>query len=234
MDTFQTFDNALLNSVGLNRQAVFNIDELPAEITAAVRASCTADRSYRQLILIGHAGRKLWESVIASVIRSEDPIDDFTVQTVRRWLAQAYPQNTYEIVYPGTQAIGLQRLGQLAGWHHASPFMVGIDREWGSWYAYRALVVADTRFEPSKPTRSEHPCAACQHQVCVANCPAAAFDREQFDLAKCIGYRKQEGSSCKATCLARISCPVGSSHRYCDEQIHHTYSGSMRAIERYC
>ncbi|QDZ26813.1 hypothetical protein [Noviherbaspirillum sp. UKPF54] len=233
MGNFQVFDPALLDGAGLNRQAVFDLDALPTDIAAAVAASCTPGRSYRQLILIGHAGRKLWQSVTAAGIASDDPIDDFTVRTVRQWFAGSLAQHAYDILYPGTQAIGLQRLGQLAGWHHASPFMVGIDSEWGSWYAYRALVVADTRFEPTRPVRGVHPCATCQHRVCVTSCPAGALSGEQFDLAKCVAYRKREGSQCRATCLARISCPVGSSHRYCDAQIRHTYVGSMRAIERY-
>jgi hypothetical protein len=59
------------------------------------------------------------------------------------------------------------------------------------------------------------------------------MDSGQFELAKCVAYRKQAGSRCKATCIARISCPVGSVHRYSDEQINHSYSISMRAIEKY-
>ncbi|HJV88167.1 MAG TPA: hypothetical protein VJ698_22040 [Noviherbaspirillum sp.] len=233
MEKFRDFDDTLLNSVGLNRYAIFDIDKLPAKIAAEVRAQSTSGLACRQLILIGHAGRKLWESVTAEGIRSAHPIDDFTVRTVRRWFEQCLPKNTYKILYPGTQTIGLQGLGQLAGWHHASPFMVGIDQAWGTWYAYRALVLADTAFEPSQPVQSDHPCTTCNHTRCVTNCPAAAFDAEKFELAKCIAYRKQDGSGCKATCLARVSCPVGSAHRYCDEQIRHTYLGSMRAIERY-
>ncbi|HJU70962.1 MAG TPA: hypothetical protein VJ603_03875 [Paucimonas sp.] len=233
MENFQAFNPALLDSVGLNRQAVFDIDALPADVAASLAASCAPGHAYRQLILIAHAGRKLWESVTAAGIASDDPIDDFTVQMVKQWFAGSLAQHTYEIIYPGSQAIGLQRLGQLAGWHHASPFMVGIDREWGSWYAYRALVVADTRFAPTAPIHGAHPCESCAHRVCVASCPAGALDAEKFDLAKCVSYRKCAESRCKATCLARISCPMGSSHRYCDEQIRHTYLGSMRAIERY-
>lgn len=232
MENFQTFDAALLNAAGLNRQAVFDIAALPADVAASVTA-CTGGRAWRQLILVAHAGRMLWEAVTASGIRSPDPIDDFSVQTVKQWFAQTCPHNTGEILYPGTQAIGLQRLGQLAGWHHASPFMVGIDREWGSWYAYRALLAADTCFEPTRPVVSEHPCTACEQRACVAHCPAGALDAGQFDLAKCIGYRKREDSACRDTCLARISCPVGGSHRYCDAQIRHIYLGSLRAIERY-
>ena len=233
MQKFQSFDNALLNSAGLNRQAIFNIDDLPVEIVTPILASCASARSYRQLILIGHAGRTLWQSLKASGIDSENPIDDFTVQTMQHWFEECHAQNTYEIIYPGDCAIGLQRLGQLAGWHHATPFMVGIDREWGSWYAYRAVLLADTGFEPTKPIVSASPCKTCKGRVCIASCPGAALEGGHFDFGKCVSYRKQAGSSCKATCLARTSCPVGSIHRYSDAQIKHSYSISMRAIERY-
>ncbi|MGZ3237441.1 MAG: hypothetical protein ACXU8A_08710 [Burkholderiaceae bacterium] len=233
MEKYQAFDNTLLDSAGLNRQAVFNIADLPDDVAAPIRASCTSGNTYRQLILIGHAGKKLWESVNAAGIKSEHPIDDFSIQTVKQWLAENYAQDAYEIIYPGEHLIGLQQLGQLAGWHHASPLKVGIDKEWGTWFAYRAVVVANTAFEPSTPIKSEHPCETCSHKACITNCPAGALDSGQLDLGKCIGYRKQAGSSCKATCLARISCPVGSMHRYSNEQIHHIYSLSMQAIERY-
>lgn len=234
MEQFQAFDTSLLNRAGLNRQAVFNLDALPADVAASIRESSAPAGAYRQLIVIGHAGRQLWDAVKASGVDSQDPIDDFTMLTVRRWFDACQPHNAFEILYPGTQAIGLQRLGQLAGWHHPSPFMVGIDREWGSWFAYRAVVVADTCFEPTSPTESEHPCGACEHRICIGSCPANALAGGEFNLGKCIAYRKQEDSACKASCLARVSCPVGSEHRYCDEQIRHTYSISMRAIERYC
>jgi epoxyqueuosine reductase len=233
MKETQHFANASLNSAGLNRQAIFNIDDLPTDIAASVRASSPAASSFRQLILIGHAGRQLWTSVKAAGIDSEHPIDDFTVKAVRRWFALYQGHNTYEIMYPGVHLIGLQRLGQLAGWHHATPFMLGIDPKWGTWYAYRAVVLADTNFQPTKSIEYTSPCNRCEDKVCIATCPGTALASGQLDLAKCIAYRKQAGSSCKATCLARIHCPVGSQHRYDDEQMHHIYSNSMRFIERY-
>lgn len=233
MDRYQSFDAALLNDAGLNRHAVFDIDALPSDVLASIQASCRAHNTYRQLIVIGHAGKALWNAVKAAHIDSEHPIDDFSTQTVRQWLAACHAQNTYELLYPSEHAINLQQLGQLAGWHHASPFMIGIDPEWGTWYAYRAVVVADTHFEPTPSLDIAHPCQSCQHKICISNCPAGAMDEGKFDLAKCATYRKQEGSKCKSTCLARISCPVGSAHRYSDEQLHHTYSISMRAIEKY-
>ncbi len=233
METFHPFDSTQLNGAGLNRQAVFNIDDLPSDMAACVRASCPSASGYRQLLLIGHAGRQLWKSMKAAGVHSEHPVDDFTVQVVREWFARCQPQNTYEIIYPGTHLIGLQRLGQLAGWHHATPFMVGIDREWGTWYAYRAVVLADTRFEPTVPLKTAAPCHHCEHKACIATCPGAALDDGQLNLGKCVAYRKRAESHCKATCLARVICPVGSQHRYDDEQMHHIYSNSMRYIERY-
>lgn len=233
MENFQTFDPTLLNDAGLLRQAVFNIENLPPDVAASLDGGGEPAGPWRQLILIGHAGRKLWESVKASGIVSQDPIDDFTVRTVRQWFTACQPYNRYDILYPGTRPIGLQGLGKLAGWHHASPFMVGIDNEWGSWYAYRAAVLADTAFEPTRPVESVSPCDTCSHKACIAACPANAMEDGRFDMRKCAAYRKQEGSRCNDTCVARISCPVGSAHRYTDEQISHSYSRSLQAIKNY-
>ena len=74
--------------------------------------------------------------------RSNDPIDDYTRVAVDRCLQRILPPQAYRFLYPGNISIGLQQLGELAGWHHPSPFAIGIDAEWGSWFAYRALVLA--------------------------------------------------------------------------------------------
>jgi hypothetical protein len=233
MENFQKFDPAILNDAGLLRQAVFNIADLPPDVAASLYDGGEQPRPWKQLILIGHAGKKMWEAVKASRIASQDPIDDFTVGTVQQWFAACQPHNRYDILYPGTRLIGLQSLGKLAGWHHASPFMVGIDNEWGTWYAYRAAVLTDTAFEPTRPVENASPCVSCSDKPCVAACPAGAMDDGRFDMRTCAVYRMQEGSRCSDTCVARISCPVGSVHRYTDEQIRHSYSRSLHVLQRY-
>ena len=115
----QHFPGAALDHCGLNRQVVFNLAELPRDI---VEALGTDAADYRQLILIGHGGTSLWEAVTRSGIASPDPIDDFTLHTIQRWMADELPGQRYVIVYPGSQTIPLQRLAALAGWHHATPF----------------------------------------------------------------------------------------------------------------
>lgn len=222
-------DFTILNAAGLNLQAIFNIDDLPAELSAAIRTRFDPEHQYRQLILIGHGGQTLWASMQSAGISGENPIDDFSKMTVEKWLTG----HRHTIIYPAQDSVGLQALGKLAGWHHPSPFMVGINENWGTWFAYRVVALTDTDFPPSTPLITTSPCHSCLSKPCLGSCPADALSGNTFSLQKCITYRKQPSSHCKATCLARTSCPVGVEHRYGDEQIRHTYSISMRMIEQF-
>jgi len=222
-------DFTLLDEAGLNLQAVFNIADLPCELADEIRRRVDPERQYRQLILVGHGGKRLWSELQASGASSDDPIDDYS----RTKLGQCLAGVDHTIIYPAGDSIGLQALGKLAGWHHASPFMVGINATWGSWYAYRAVALTDTDFAPTPRIVDSSPCVTCRAKPCIAACPADALSGDAFDLKKCITHRKQPASSCRETCLARTACPVASEHRYCDEQIRHTYSISMRMIEQY-
>jgi hypothetical protein len=230
MREFQPFPVAAFDGCGLNRQHVFNIANLPPEVSATLGETAP----YRQLILIGHAGKTLWECVKAARIDGANPIDDFSVQAIERCFADHLPDNRYRIVYPGEQPVGLQQLGKLAGWHHAAPFMVGIDSEWGSWYAYRAVILADTDFCPFLAVDRNRPCDSCETSPCIAACPAGAMNDSGFALEKCIAYRKRDDSSCQHTCLARTACPVGSEHRYEEAQMRHSYAVSLAMIKKFC
>lgn len=230
----QAVDFAALDLAGLNLRAVFAIDQLPAELVADLRQRFDPAARFRQLILLGHGGTTLWAAMKAAAIASANPIDDFSVRTVDQWFAAELPDHTCRILYPGGNPPGLQMLGQLAGWHHASPFMVGINDLWGSWYAYRVLLLADTDLAPTPPLVMPSPCTQCTEQPCRPACPAGALPAEGFVLQKCLAYRRQPTSACRTTCLARLACPVGAQHRYCAEQIRHSYSISLGDSEQYC
>jgi hypothetical protein len=222
------FPAAFLNAAGLNRQHVFALAELPA----AVLDTLQPRPEERQLILLGHAGRRLWECVQAAKVAGGQPIDDYCRQTVARWFAEQLPGHGYRLPYPGDAPIGLQALGRLAGWHHASPFMVGVDGEWGSWFAYRAVILCDTDFPPSPRAERANPCLSCADQPCIAGCPAGAVGAP-FDLARCSAERLRPASACAYDCLARQACPVGAEHRYADDQMRHVYGQSL-AMLRTC
>jgi epoxyqueuosine reductase len=219
----------VLNHAGLNRQHVFDLAALPADLVAPLEPA----PHERQLILFGHAGRRLWECVQAEGIHSAHPIDEYSVRTVERWLAQALPQARSRLVFPGAQRIGLQRLGSLAGWHRAAPFMVGIDSVWGSWFAYRAAILIDTGLPPSAPIDNGYPCGNCADKPCITACPAGALTSGRFDLSACITGRLAADSNCALGCTARNACTIGAQHRYDESQIRHSAAGSLASIRSY-
>jgi hypothetical protein len=207
---------------GLNRQHVFVLADLPA----ALRASLPAQPDESRLILLGHAGRLLWDCVQAAGIGGAHPIDDYCRQTTARILTR----QPHRLLYPGGgMPVDLQALGALAGWHHASPFMVGIDGEWGSWFAYRAVILCTAEYPPTPVIAQPSPCLDCRRRPCLTACPAGAAGNP-FHLDACIDERLRPGSPCAHACLARNACPVGGEHRYTEAQMRHSYALSLSTL----
>jgi epoxyqueuosine reductase len=242
MSSYQNLSSAILNEAGLNCHAVFDIALLPLAVRDILFERCPQAQEYHQLILIGHAGTQFWSALQAAMqgelsLSDAHPVDDFTVAKVHEFMRAEVAgvaevgDGAYQIVYPGAYTISLQELGKLAGWHHASPFMVGINSEYGPWFAYRAVVLTNSNFPVSAAVIGDAPCATCSEHACISNCPPKALEGGEFHLLKCLQYRQQENSLCKDTCLARLSCPVGSEHRYTEQQMNYHYGQSMRLIK---
>lgn len=224
----QPFPVAFFAEAGLNRQHVFNIADLPASILVDLPPL----PAERQLILLGHAGRQLWNGVQAAGIPGDHPIDEYCRQTIARFFAEQLPGHAYRLPYPGDTPIGLQALGRLAGWHHASPFMIGVDKHWGSWFAYRAVILCATDFAPSTVIDHGSPCIDCREPPCIAACPAGACG-PGFALEACADERLRPASACAHGCLARNACPVGSEHRYAEGQIRHSFALSLQMLRQW-
>ncbi len=225
--------HALLDAAGLNLQHVFDIAALPDDLLQPLSPLATETR----LILFAHGGRRLWQGVQGAGLASAHPIDDYSVQTVQHWLQQALPAAQARFVYPvGLTAgrhVGLQRLGRLAGWHHASPFMVGVHAQWGSWFAYRAVILTDAALPLSVAQDHDHPCLRCATKPCITACDGNALSTGSMDMAACRRQRLQANSVCALACAARQACPVGAAHRYDDSQIRHGAAVSLAALHAY-
>lgn len=226
----------LLATNGLNLQAVFDLKKLPWEILRSITQQTPGISKYKQLILLGHGGTTFWSALKQSTIHSKNPVDDFSKQMVKQYFDSEQQGHAYHIVYPGPQAINLQALGKLAGWHHSSPFLLGINTQWGSWFAYRALILADTQLSSSTTWQSKSPCQRCKTKACISACPAQAIStitaNTSFDIERCINYRIEDDSHCKHQCLSRNSCPVQQERRYSKEQIDYHYSCSLQTIKK--
>lgn len=228
-----------LNAQGLNLQAVFELQDLPRDVRATLPA--TPNERWTQLILVGHQGRGFWAALQAAGMGEEpDPVDRFSVACVQEWMATQWPGHRMRFLFPGPDGdrLDLQALGALAGWHHASPFWVGVDAEWGSWFAYRAVLLTDTRLPVTPPRRLLSPCLSCVDTPCVRACPATALrvpgagrmDGDRAGLSACLDHRLQPASSCEDRCLARAACPVGAVHRYTAAQTAYHYRQSLAAL----
>lgn len=226
-----------LQAQGLNLHAVLALESLPAEVLQTLALSDAEKACFRQLILVGHRGRDFWTALQQRGMHGAHPMDQFVTACIAAWMDGPLHGHTWRQVFPGTQTVGLQRLGTLAGWHHASPFWVGVHQDWGSWFAYRAVVLADTDLALTPRLESPSPCDRCADKPCISACPAGALASAQtgaWQLQTCLDYRKQNDSPCQNRCLARNACPVGAAHRYDDAQISYHYLHSMQAIRAHC
>ncbi len=231
MSAASLFDPSLFNQHGLNLQCVFDISQLPADMKTQLETQLPNLKQFRQLILLGHGGREMWHALPEQAWQQKHPIDDTTIDHIHTWCRQQLPNKNYEVAYPSNKPIGLQTLGSLAGWHFPSPFMVGINNIWGSWFAYRAVILCDSDFAVTQKSDSHSPCDNCDSKICIELCPAQACSVDEFNMNACLSYRRSENSKCKSTCLARVGCPVAKPHKYKKQQMQYHYGISMKMIK---
>jgi len=220
-----------LSDKGLNLQAILNIDELPEVLVENLKNVEPELSLYSQIFLVGHGGKKLWESVKDKIGKTENPIDEYSANSVEKFLKARKDVERFKLIFPSNKPVGLQQLGIQAGWHYASPFRVGINEEWGSWFAYRAVALMKSNFETRK-LESKSPCIECRDKACISSCPVDALTKGDLALETCMNYRKSEDSSCADRCLSRMSCPIAKEHTYTLEQIQYHYRLSYRSIKK--
>ena len=199
---------------------------------ADLGAPSTFHPSYRAAVLLGSAGASFWR--MCREARREpapDPLDRHTEHTVEQALKALRPADpTVLAAYPfAHQRRIVPFLALLEGTTllRYAPFGVSLHARFGPWFAWRAVLLTEHALPPTAlPAQS--PCASCP-TPCVSACPAGAVAKAGFDWQLCVNHRVAE-ASCRATCLARVACPVGQEHRYTDEQMAYHYGISLRTI----
>ena len=231
--THPFFSRATLMERGLNLHGLIDLDAVPKDVYDALYSACDDLPSYCRVVLIGHGGRAMWDAVSDSFCFkvSQDPIDTFTVSALQQFFSEFAPAMRYQIVYPGSAYVPLQKIGSMLGWHNDSPFKLGLNAEWGSWFAYRALVLVNAKLPLTKPLRLSSPCDECETRPCQEACPPKAVSEHKFELQRCLIFRKEDNSLCHHKCLSRLACPIGSDHQYSDAQMRYHYLQSLRVIK---
>lgn len=224
----------MLRTQGLNLFAVLDASNLPEGVYAALAEAGVPWREYPSLILTGHGGNTMWREMQAAGTRHGDPVDQYSVSCTRGFIERCLGDRRHLFLYPGPIPIPLQQLGALAGWHHPSPLGIGVHPRYGPWFGYRTAVLVDAHLPPTTDPGAPPPCESCADKPCLAACPAAALSADRPpDLSACVDYRLAERSPCALQCKARLACPVGSEHRYDEQQLNHYYRRSLQSIIAY-
>ncbi|MDA0272285.1 MAG: hypothetical protein O3C68_03420 [Proteobacteria bacterium] len=188
---------------------------------------------YSQLLVFGHVGSDFW-NLLDEPLTGDHPLDAVSIKMVEGFL-QATGCTEYLVLYPLSDVqIDLRGLGKQLGWHADSALGIGINAIYGTWFAYRVVVLANTSYETSEArganNLAESPCASCITRPCVGACPVDA-PGDTFDLQACITERSTVGSACAYQCLARNACPVGTEYRYDQDQMRYHYEKSLQVIQ---
>lgn len=237
MDIVAEADSQVLFEHGLLLRGVLAMDSLPERVRSAVAAAGPELLAHQQLLVFGHAGKRMWRALTAEQPQpstSENPVDEFSVAAVRAHLEDELGVQRWAPLYPGPTMMPLQELGTLLGWHQPSPLLVGISEAFGTWFAYRAVVVADTSL-PLTPraSPSPSPCDSCLEKPCLSACLGGALTTGTLAIDRCVTFRARDASPCTARCVAREACPIGVEHRYDTDQMAHHYGASLATIRRY-
>ena len=217
---------------GLNLLAVLSVAGLPGPLRAGMEKNGVPLGDYSRLVLLGHGGRDFWERAKAAGFEGDDPLDRYSRELAGRFMVDYVNTTEFLIIYPLTDLIvPLQQLGELAGWGSPSPIGSSIHPEFGLWFAYRVALLTNAELPLVSQPQQPSPCAACREKPCLSACPAGAVGEiGSFQLTRCANHRVTPFSSCAARCLSRLACPVGTTHRYTEEQLSYHYLNSLSYI----
>ena len=225
---------AYLADKGLNLVGALAVDALPESIRQPLLQLGVDLAAYARLVVIGHAGRRLWEVLADERQGTPDPVDTFSIRHTTCFAETYLQDEAWQLLYPADIFFPLNELGELAGWGKASPLFLGIHPEYGLWWAYRTVFLTSLALPVSAPAAQAHPCDSCLSKPCISACPASALSvAEAFNVYACADYRAQSESYCGRQCIARQACPVGKAHQYTREQINYHYSLSLATIKAY-
>lgn len=170
------------------------------------------------IVIIGHAGPRLWQRFSADMPAGPDPLDRWT----RAALTPVADRFGAALVLPndGPPWHPFQRWAMRAEPVHPSPLGLLVHPEYGLWHALRAaLVFPDAREVPPR-AEAASPCETCAGKPCLTACPVGAFDGTSYAVDACAAHVGSEaGIDCRERgCRARHACPVGRAWAWDDDQ----------------
>lgn len=230
--------SAFLTDRGIDLAAVIATDDLASAVIGPLREAGVAIAPTSRLIVLGNAGRSLWQSVRRQQEISEPvtdhPVDDYSRAVAQAFIDQFLSADTCQLLYPSSLPVSLISLGEFCGWSSPSQLGMGIHPGYGLWFAYRAVILTDAPLPAIPRQASTDVCASCTAKPCVAACPGRAVSEDSaFNLQACTSWRLKKDSECELSCAARKACPVGQAFSYQDDQLAYHMGRSLPSLRRW-
>lgn len=190
-----SWDQAIqrLHHSGLNLFAATAIEDLPEEILTNFKDQGIPTKDYHSLILIGHGGRRFWQSLSRPITPSEHPIDQKSLKMMEEFRSQTLSSHSHLSLFPSANfLIPLQKLGRALNLSHPSAMGIDINESFGLWFAFRGVFLTSAQVPKVMNNAFSSPCLSCVERPCLM--------KEDF-------WEK------------RLACPYQESSRYDDEQI---------------
>ena len=185
------------------------------------------------LVMVGNAGRAMWDAFLRDSAAGDDPLDAWTRETIEPIATTFGARAVFPFDHPHPP---FQQWAKRAEGLASSPLGILIHSEYGLWHAYRAALifpqpVAALETPPGTP---ENPCESCSEKPCLCACPVSAFSCHSYDVEACAGHLSAAaGRAClDGGCMARNACPVGREYMYPDPQIRFHMAAFARSLAR--
>ncbi len=179
-----------------------------------------------RVLVVANRGGSFWSGIDR---RRDDPVDDASRRLVLDLLDRHAGGWDHRLLYPGDCPVSLQAVGRAAGLGAPSWLGVSIHPDWGTWFAFRALVLTGAPFPESPAEPTADLCTGCAAPPCVQACPVQA-PGPGFQLDRCVDFRLAAGSACSDRCAAREACPVGADWRYPRDLVSYLYQRSLASL----
>lgn len=180
------------------------------------------------LLLVGNAGRAMWEAFAPQIDGERNPLDRWTRSVVDP-IAEKFGARA---VYPfGPGVPPFQKWALRADDVSSSPLGILIHPMYGLWHAYRAAFLFTECLELPQRSAAPSPCDSCKEKPCLSACPVGAFSGSAYDLAACADHIAKPHSNCLTVgCHARNTCPVGNEWRYPQAQTRFHMAAFNRSV----
>lgn len=195
------------------------------------------------VVVVASGGRKFWQSMVnenGAPLDAAHPDYQLIAERCERisaevcaWLARFGV--VAEVVCPTRNPnLNFAQLAEMAGLGVVSPVAEWLMHpQFGPWVSVRFALLLEgmplgTTF-PRTLAGAYQPCAGC-HRPCVKACPVDACAGGEFDVQRCACHRHTGG--CASGCDMKRACPMGSEHRYGDEEERFRQASTLLALQR--